>query len=115
MLTRRLLSNHRLASPSTFIRALSTTQGFQNAQSRSPSLADITPDGAESFDTKLKDFRAKVAAAQRQRGQQGSLYLKPSDATFNFSKKPASPQGGSPTAPNASNASALSSYPPELD
>ncbi|KAI9779841.1 MAG: hypothetical protein M1839_007154 [Geoglossum umbratile] len=92
MLTRRLLSAHRLAPPLTFVRALSTTQTFQNAQSRSPSLADITPDGAESFDTKLKDFRAKVAAAQRQRGQQGSLYLKPSDAAFHFSKKPTSPQ-----------------------
>ncbi|KAI9857715.1 MAG: hypothetical protein M1813_008136 [Trichoglossum hirsutum] len=108
MLTRRLLPTHRLAVPSTFLRTLTTTQTFQNAQSRSSSLADITPDGAESFDTKLRDFRAKVAAAQRQRGQQGSLYTKSSDAAFNFSHKPIAPQGGSPTAPNASNASAFS-------
>ncbi|KAH0543750.1 hypothetical protein FGG08_001932 [Glutinoglossum americanum] len=75
MLTRRLLPTHRLAAPSTFLRTLTTTQAFQNAQSRSPSLADITPDGAASFDAKLQNFRAKVAAAQRQRGQQASASL----------------------------------------
>ena len=66
MLTRRLAS--RLQPSSNLNRALSTT----TTQQRSPSLADITPDGAPNFDARQKEFREGLRAAQKAKEKQDS-------------------------------------------
>lgn len=66
MLTRRLAS--RFQTSSNLTRALSTT----TAQQRSPSLADITPDGAPEFDARQRDFREGLRAAQKAKEKQDS-------------------------------------------
>jgi hypothetical protein len=50
--------------------AATATQG-----PRAPSLADITPDSAASFNKKQQEFRDGLVAAQKQREQQDSAYL----------------------------------------
>jgi hypothetical protein len=42
---------------------------------RAPSLADITPDSAASFNRKQQEFREGLVAAQKQREQQESAYM----------------------------------------
>ncbi|KAL8794764.1 MAG: hypothetical protein Q9195_002718 [Heterodermia aff. obscurata] len=66
MLTRRLASRSPISSNLT--RALSTT----TPQQRSPSLADITPDGAPEFDARQKEFREGLRAAQKAKEKQDS-------------------------------------------
>jgi len=95
MLTRRLLSPAQV--PSTLLRTLTTSSSLQ----RSPSLADITPNNASTFDTKQKVFRDRLRQAQKEKENQDSQ-------SVNASKTPASPGKASPTDP-ASDASSASS------
>ena len=53
-------------------RPFSAAHTALDAPPRCPSLADITPDGVATFDSRQKDFRAKTTAAQRARQQQES-------------------------------------------
>jgi hypothetical protein len=94
MLTARLTKSiSSFAKPSTLIRTFASTSSY----SRSPSLADVTPDGLAAFDAKKKEFRDKLAELQKKKdaSQSGDI-----TSSRQFSS--------APTAPNASNASAIS-------
>ena len=99
MLTRRLASSFQPCS--ILSRALRTTA----IQQRSPSIADITPDGAPKFDARQKDFRESLRAAQKAKENQDSQ-------SVGASKHPASSSvssiDGASTAPDASNAGSSS-------
>jgi hypothetical protein len=72
-------------APSNLARAFTTSTPY----SKTPSLADLTPEGVESFDSKQRAFRQKLSQQQKQK-----------DASqFRSTSSPA------PTAPSASNAS----------
>ncbi|KAI9758169.1 MAG: hypothetical protein M4579_003143 [Chaenotheca gracillima] len=66
MLTRRFLSSssRSLTAPLTACRSFSVTP--RTLSKDTPSLADVTPDGAAAFDARQKDFRAKTTAAAQQ-------------------------------------------------
>ena len=66
MLTRRLLPNPKY--PSALLRTFSTSAPYQ----KTPSLADITPNGAAAFDARQKEFRDSVKTAQQAKEQQDS-------------------------------------------
>ncbi|KAL8734733.1 MAG: hypothetical protein Q9181_003097 [Wetmoreana brouardii] len=87
MLTRRLLL--RLA-PSPTVRTLSTTAWYQ----RSPSLADIEPNGAPTFDARQKKFRDGIkeaqAAKEKQDSQSAAASSTPSTASTGRAGKGAS-------------------------
>ena len=100
MLTRRLVSSFQ--APSTILRTLSTT----TAQQRSPSIADITPDGAPHFDAKQKEFREGVKAAQKAKEKQDS---QSATASKYRASSPVSRPDDASTAPDASNAGSSSS------
>lgn len=95
MLTRRLFSGLQQSSP--LVRTLSTSS---TTYSRSPSLADVIPNGSSTFDARQKQFRERVREAQKAKEQQDSQSVTTS--------KPSSESapGGAPTAHEASNASA---------
>ena len=95
MLTRRLLLSFQ--QPSSLIRPLSTSA---TAYARTPSLADVTPNGASVFDAHQKEFRDRVKDAQKAKKEQDSQSVAASKPSF------ASAPGGAPTAQEASNASA---------
>ena len=95
MLTRRLLSSFQTSSVLT--RALST----KTAQQRSPSIADITPDGAPKFDAKQKEFREGLRAAQKAKEKQDSQSV---DAFKHLASSFVSSSDAASTAPDASNA-----------
>ncbi|MCJ1255763.1 hypothetical protein MMC24_003580 [Lignoscripta atroalba] len=100
MLTRRLVSSSKSSSP--LIRTFTTSVVHQ----KSPSLADITPDGAPSFDARQKEFRQAVKAAQKAKEQQDSQFVnastrRPSSASFPSSD-------AAPTAQDTSDASIAS-------
>lgn len=61
MLTRRI-ARAAVAAPRS-LRAFSSTATVQ----RSPVLADITPDGVSTFNTRQKEFREHLVKAQRER------------------------------------------------
>ena len=99
MLTRRLVSG--LQQPSPLLRTLSTSS---TACARSPSLADVIPNGAPAFDARQKQFRERVKEAQKAKEEQDSQSVTAS--------KPSSESapGGAPTAHEASNASATGAF-----
>lgn len=66
MLSRRLLPTPQL--PSRLFRPFSISLTHQ----KTPSLADITPDGAPAFDARQKEFRDALRAAQKAKEQQDS-------------------------------------------
>ncbi|MCJ1341279.1 hypothetical protein MMC09_006575 [Bachmanniomyces sp. S44760] len=66
MLTRRLAVGYSLPPPLS--RAFTTSL----ARHKSPSLADIVPDGAPQFDARQKEFREAVKVANRQKREQDS-------------------------------------------
>lgn len=84
MLTRRACSNVRGVLPISRSGAVSTrsfTAGaITQGSARAPALADITPDAAEGFTRRQKEFREGLIAAQKQKEQQESGYL--SDSMF---------------------------------
>ncbi|KAG5292468.1 nipsnap family protein [Histoplasma ohiense] len=90
--------------PSTFqLRPLSTT----SALCRAPSLRDITPDNATSFNARQKEFRENLEAARKKKeqaeSQSGHASLV-SPAPFSFTSRHSS-GSARPTAPHVSNAS----------
>lgn len=106
MLTRRLLLRF---SPSTTIRALSTTPSHQ----RVPSLADVEPNGAPTFDARQKEFRDGVKEAQKAKEKQDSqsVTASSSSSSSTSASRGAGGGGGAPTAQDASNAGSPSSAP----
>ncbi|KAI9788178.1 MAG: hypothetical protein M1833_003116 [Piccolia ochrophora] len=105
MFSQRLFSHsHLLRYPSSaVVRPFTASHSLPNQVLNSPSLADITPDRAPSFDSKQKDFRAKTAAAQKAQEQQESQSATASASSPSRSAR--SHSGHAPTAPSASNAS----------
>jgi len=95
MLTRRFLSSSQ--QPSSLVRTLSTSSA---AYARKPSLADITPDAAPTFDAHQKRFRDSVKEAQKVKKEQDSQSVTASKSSSD------SAPGGAPTAHETSNASA---------
>ena len=95
MLTRRVLSIFQ--QPSSLVRTISTSSA---AYARSPSLADVTPNGAPTFDAHQKEFRERIRKAQRAKDEQDSQ-------SVTASKSPSdSALDGAPTAQETSTASA---------
>jgi hypothetical protein len=89
MLTRKLLRSPVGRAPrQALTRTLATTALRMNQ--RTPSLADIEPDKQDTFNAKQKEFRARSAAAQKQR--EASAYS-------------SSPSSSDPSAPGASSGS----------
>ncbi|PGH28989.1 hypothetical protein GX50_08272 [[Emmonsia] crescens] len=90
--------------PSTSIlRPLSTT----SALCRAPSIRDITPDTAASFNARQKEFRENLEAARKKKEQtesQSGHASVVSPAPFSFTSRRAS-DSARPTAPSVSNAS----------
>lgn len=101
MLTRRLLLCPQ--TPSSFLRTLSTT----TARQRTPTLGDVTPNGASEFDKRQSEFRTKVREAEKAKKEQDS------QSSVHVSKTPTAPYnavyGAAPTTPTASDASSASS------
>lgn len=93
MLTRRLVSR---LPPTSAVRALSTTSSCR----RTPSLADIEPNGAPAFDARQKKFREGVKEAQKAKEKQDSQSVTASS----IASAGRAGGGGAPTAPDASNA-----------
>lgn len=98
MLTQRLLSTTK-RSP-TILRTFTTSTAHQ----RSPALADVTPNGAPTFDARQKEFRENLKAAQKKKQQQDRQSVAVPASSFS----PNSASGSAPTAPHASNASSAS-------
>lgn len=69
MLSRRHCS--KLLRPLPLFRPLSTSVTLQ----RSPSLADITPNGSSAFDSRQIEFREKLKEAQRAKEKQDSQFV----------------------------------------
>lgn len=69
MLTRRL--HFHLQRPLPLLRTLTTSSTLQ----RSPSLADITPNGASAFDSRQVKFREQLKEAQRTKEKQDSQFV----------------------------------------
>lgn len=74
---------------------------------RAPSIRDITPDNASSFNTRQKEFRDNLEAARKRKAEQDSQSLDASAPLSPSSRSAQSPASASssPTAPAASNAS----------
>ncbi|KAL9114933.1 MAG: hypothetical protein Q9227_001176 [Pyrenula ochraceoflavens] len=71
MLTRRLFRLH--TSPtSQFLRSFSSSPISRDGPGRSPGLGDITPNGADQFNTRQQEFRDNLEAARKQKEQQDS-------------------------------------------
>ncbi|KAL9023744.1 MAG: hypothetical protein Q9196_007005 [Gyalolechia fulgens] len=103
MLTQRLLLR---VPPSTALRALSTTSSYQ----RAPSLADLKPNGAPTFDARQKKFREGIKEAQKAKEQQDSQFVNASSSSSSSASSSAGGAGGggASTAPNPGNASSSS-------
>jgi hypothetical protein len=93
MFARRLAKSSSSISASTsLIRTFTST----TALCRTPALADITPEGVQSFDAKQKAFRERIAEQSKKK--------EPSQSQAEFNSSPSSP-----TAPHASTARSSSS------
>lgn len=95
MLTRRLVLSFQ--QPSSVVRTLSTSS---TAYTRTPSLADVIPDAAPTFDAQQRKFRESVKEAQKVKKEQDSQSVTASKPSSD------SAPGGAPTAHETSNASA---------
>ena len=84
MLSRRLLSTPH--TPSRLSRSFSISLAHQ----KTPSLADITPDGAPAFDARQKEFRDALKAAQKAKEQQDSQSFSISQSSSSSSSTSAS-------------------------
>ena len=98
MLTRRLCS--QLLPQSSFLRSLSTSAVYQ----RTPSLSDITPNGASKFDERQVEFREQLKEVQRAKEKQDSQSVTASKSSTLSSSSVSS---DTPTAPYESNASSI--------
>jgi hypothetical protein len=83
-------SSSSRSAPTSFLRNFTAS----TANARSPSLADVTPEGVTTFDQKQKEFRSKLSELQKKK-----------DAS-QF-RTASSPVQSTPNAPSASNESSL--------
>ena len=83
MLTRRLLSSPSCPS-SCLLRSFTTSI----AHPKAPSLADITPHSAPSFDARQKEFRDSMKAAAKAKQQQDSQSVNTSTSRSSPSSSP---------------------------
>ena len=95
MLSRRLLLSTTPAS--SIVRSFSTSVSLHKA----PSLADVTPNGASSFDARQHEFRESQRAALKAKEQQDSQFVKSSERASTSSPS----SSGPPTAQESSDAS----------
>ena len=63
MLARQVARAAAGATPRSSLRAFSSTA----TQCRAPTIADVTPNSVETFNTKQRQFREQLIAAQQQR------------------------------------------------
>ncbi|KAI1140904.1 NIPSNAP-domain-containing protein [Hypoxylon sp. FL0543] len=84
MLTRRI-ARAAVSAPRS-LRAFSSTAATQ----RTPTLADITPEGVDSFNARQKEFREQLVRAQQER------------EASRFTTRPSSSKNSSPGAPETS-------------
>jgi len=96
--------------PASAARTASRAFTSTTVRSRTPALADITPAGVDSFNSRQREFRTKLAEqskpkvepSQSAKGASAAGVLStPSLKSFNFSSR-------APTAPPVSNASVIS-------
>lgn len=103
MLSRRLFLRF---PPSTTVRALSTTSSYQ----RIPSLADVEPNGAPTFDARQRDFREGVKEAHKAKEKQDSQSVPASSPSSSTNCAfPTGETSGAPTAQDISNAGSSAS------
>jgi hypothetical protein len=88
----------RIPSTLPTLRAF-TTSAVQN---RAPSIRDLTPDSAEQFNARQKEFRENLEAARRQKEQQESQSVNASASSSSSSSSSTSSQSGRPTESTAS-------------
>lgn len=100
MLTRRLVPSTRY--PSSLSRVFSTSL----SRHKSPSLTDITPNGAAAFDARQQEFRDSVRAAQKAKEQQDSQLVNTSNPNASFGS--ISSDGNASTAQESNDASIAS-------
>jgi len=93
-------------SSPVFPRLLSTS----SVRYRAPSIRDITPDNAATFNARQKEFRENLEAARKQKERQESQSVDAS--VYSIPPSPARAPGSPPTAPDVSNAGGL---PPVID
>ncbi|WEW57559.1 hypothetical protein PRK78_003026 [Emydomyces testavorans] len=99
----------RLLRPSTSLFLVSRTFATSSIRFRAPSIRDITPDNAATFNARQKEFRDNLEAARKKKLEQESQLL---DDSVSSTTATASPSVSSAsTAPDASNASGSTSHP----
>jgi hypothetical protein len=111
MFARRLAkSSSSLAAPGNLIRTFAST----SALCRTPALADITPEGARTFDAKQKEFRERIAEqSKKKEPSQSESYLNPSPPLpFSWPTTPTAPPASTARSPssNSQSAQALGSH-----
>jgi len=111
MFARRLAkSSSSLAAPGNLIRTFAST----SALCRTPALADITPEGASTFDVKQKEFRERIAEqSKKKEPSQSEPYLNPSPPVpFSWPTTPTAPPASTARSPssNSQSAQALGSH-----
>ncbi|KAF7512270.1 hypothetical protein GJ744_001838 [Endocarpon pusillum] len=68
MLIRRLMPTNSVSSSSLLLRSF-TSSSTARGPPRSPSLGDVTPDGADTFNARQKEFRENLQAAKKAKEQ----------------------------------------------
>jgi hypothetical protein len=96
MLARRLVTTGSTSS-SLLLRSFTSSSTIREAQ-RSPGIGDITPDAAETFNARQKEFRENLEAARKRKEQADSQSLATPDA-------PSSAHKAAPTVTLGGNAS----------
>jgi hypothetical protein len=104
MLARRLVLTTSASASSLLLRPFTSSSIIRDS-ARTPSIGDITPDGAETFNARQKEFRENLEAARKQKEQADSQSL----ATPEF------PSSAHKTAPTANLSGNASSKHPVLD
>ncbi len=97
MLVRRLVPTRSGSSSSFLLRSFTSSTTVREPH-RSPSLGDVTPDGADTFNARQKEFRENLEAARKAKEQADSQSL----ATPEF---PSTAHKTAPTAKSDGNAS----------
>ena len=103
MLSRRLLSTPHSHSPSPLLRTFTTSAALH----KSPSLANITPNNASSFDARQKEFRDSVKAAQEAKAQQDSQSVNTSNSSSAFSSSASASSASSAASSTTQDSSAF--------
>ena len=104
MLARRLVPSGSVSTPFLLLRPF-TSSSIIRESVHAPSIGDITPDGAETFNARQKEFRENLEAARKQKEQADSQSL----ATPEF------PSSAHKIAPTAKSSGSASSHTSVLD